>query len=98
MQEGMNLLFSSTEDIMSNVEWFILMVYMLDWNRYFTFAESILGASYPYAHKFDKIRDVSYTVEGYLLLGTFAIKAVKHIYAQLSQTSHNSKQAKSSDK
>ena len=52
------------------MEWLVLMVYMLDWNRHFTFIETLLG-----------IREVSYAVEGYLLLATFAVKAAKTLYA-----------------
>ena len=66
---------------MSNVEWLVLMVYMLGWNKHFTFMESLLGISYVYTYKNDQIRDVSYAVEGYLLLATFAIKAVKTLYS-----------------
>lgn len=65
---------------MSSVEWLILMVYMLGWNKHFTFIESLLGITYVYTYKNDQIRDVSYAVEGYLLLATFLVKAVKGLY------------------
>ena len=63
------------------MEWQVLMVYMLDWNRHFTFIETLLGISYAYTYKNDQIRDVSYAVEGYLLLATFVIKAAKTLYS-----------------
>ena len=47
---------------MSNVEWLVLMVYMLDWNKYFTFIETILGIRYAYTYKNDQIREVSYAI------------------------------------
>ena len=47
---------------MSNMEWFILMVYMLDWNKHFTFIETLLGIQYVYTYKNDQIRDVSYAL------------------------------------
>lgn len=47
---------------MSNVEWLILMVYMLDWNKHFTFIETLLGIRYVYTYKNDQIRDVSYAI------------------------------------
>jgi hypothetical protein len=65
---------------MSNVEWLILMVYMLDWNKHFTFIETLLGIRYVYTYKNDQIREVSYAIEGYLLLATFIVKAVKTLY------------------
>jgi hypothetical protein len=52
----------SAEDIMSNVEWLILMVYMLDWNKHFTFIETLLGIRYVYTYKNDRIREVSYVI------------------------------------
>jgi hypothetical protein len=70
---------------MSNVEWLILMVYMLDWNKHFTFIETLLGISYAYTYKNDQIRDVSYKVEGYLLLATFAVKIGKSLYALMTR-------------
>lgn len=73
------------EEIMSNVEWLILMVYMLDWNKHFTFIESLLGISYVYTYKNDQIREVSYAVEGYLLLATFAVKAAKALYSAFTR-------------
>jgi hypothetical protein len=57
------------------------MVYMLDWNKHFTFIETLLGIRYVYTYKNDTIREVSYAVEGYLLLATFAVKAAKTLYA-----------------
>jgi hypothetical protein len=66
---------------MSNVEWLILMVYMLGWNKHFTFIETLLGIDYGYTYKNDKIRDVSYAIEGYLLLTTLLTKAFKHFYS-----------------
>jgi hypothetical protein len=66
---------------MSNVEWLILMVYMLDWNKHFTFIETLLGIRYVYTYKNDQIREVSYAIEGYLLLVTFLIKAAKNLYS-----------------
>ena len=66
---------------MSNVEWLILMVYMLDWNKHFTFIETLLGIRYAYTYKNDQIREVSYVIEGYLLLATFAVKAAKTLYS-----------------
>jgi hypothetical protein len=74
----------SAEEVMSNVEWLILMVYMLDWNKHFTFIETLLGINYAYTYKNDQIRDVSYKVEGYLLLTTFAVKIAKSLYALLT--------------
>ncbi len=71
--------------MMSNVEWLILMVYMLDWNKHFTFIESLLGITYAYTYKNDQIRDVSYKVEGYLLLITFSVKIAKSLYAILTE-------------
>ena len=59
------------------------MVYMLDWNKHFTFIETLLGITYAYTYKNDQIRDVSYKVEGYLLLATFAVKFGKSLYALL---------------
>jgi hypothetical protein len=70
---------------MSNVEWMIMMVYMLDWNKHFTFLETMLGISYVYTYKNDQIRDVSYAIEGYLLLATFAIKAIKLLYGYFTR-------------
>lgn len=76
---------------MSNVEWFVLMVYMLGWNKHFTFIESLLGISYVYTYKNDQIRDVSYAVEGYLLLATFVVKAVKTLYSAFTANKQLSK-------
>lgn len=66
---------------MSNVEWMTLIVYLLDWNKHFTFVEALLGIPYGYTYKNDQIRDVSYAIEGYLLLVTFFVKAAKNIYS-----------------
>jgi len=52
----------NAEEIMSNVEWLILMVYMLDWNKHFTVIETLLGVRYAYTYKNDQIKDVSYAI------------------------------------
>jgi hypothetical protein len=70
----------SAEDIMSHVEWLILIVYMLDWNKHFTFIETLLGINYTHTYANDRIRDVSYAIEGYLLLTNLLTKAAKHFY------------------
>jgi hypothetical protein len=62
IKEGIGRYVKSPEDIMSNMEWFILMVYMLDWNKHFTFIETLLGIRYVYTYKNDQIRDVSYAI------------------------------------
>lgn len=81
LKENVSRYLGSAEEIMSNVEWLILMVYMLDWNKHFTFIETLLGIRYVYTYKNDRIREVSYAVEGYLLLATFLSKAAKTLYA-----------------
>jgi hypothetical protein len=65
------------EEVMSHVEWLILMVYMLGWNKPFAFVESFLGISCAYNYKNDQIREISYAIEGYMLLATFAFKGAK---------------------
>lgn len=80
LKEFVSRYLGSAEEIMSNVEWLILMVYMLDWNKHFTFIETLLGIRYVYTYKNDQIREVSYAVEGYLLLATFLFKAAKTLY------------------
>jgi hypothetical protein len=45
----------------------------------------MLGISYVYTYKNDQIRDVSYAIEGYLLLATFAIKAIKLLYGYFTR-------------
>lgn len=81
--EKVRLAVGSAEEIMSNVEWLILIVYMLGWDKHFTFIETLLGINYVYTYKNDRIRDVSYAVEGYLLLITLLFKGFKrfpHIF------------------
>lgn len=92
MREGAGRYLGSAEEIMSNVEWLILMVYMLDWNKHFTFIETLLGIRYVYTYKNDQIRDVSYAVEGYLLLATFLFKAGKNLYSLFKASQARSKE------
>lgn len=66
---------------MSNVEWMMLIVYMLEWNKHFTFIEAFLGIPYGYTHKNDQIRDVSYAIEGYMLVLTCFVKAAQSVYS-----------------
>jgi len=47
---------------MSHAEWLVLMVYMLDWNKYFTLIETILGVRYVYTYQNDTIKEVSYAI------------------------------------
>lgn len=82
---------------MSNMEWLILMVYMLDWNKHFTFIETLLGIRYVYTYKNDQIREVSYAIEGYLLLLTLIVKAAKNLYS-IFKTKTAKKQSESSNK
>ena len=92
VREGAGRYLGSAEEIMSNVEWLILMVYMLDWNKHFTFIETLLGIRYVYTYKNDQIRDVSYAVEGYLLLATFLFKAGKNLYSLFKASQARSKE------
>lgn len=62
LKEGVGKYLGTAEEIMSNVEWLILMVYMLDWNKHFTFIETLLGIRYVYTYKNDQIREVSYAI------------------------------------
>lgn len=72
--------FGDAEELIGNVELAVLMVYMLDLNKHFTFLETIFGISYAYTYKNDQIKEVSYAIEGYLLLVAFIVKAVKTIH------------------
>jgi hypothetical protein len=52
----------NAEEIMSNAEWLILMVFMLDWNKYFNLLETILGIRYAYTFKNNQTKEVSYAI------------------------------------
>lgn len=65
---------------MANVEWVVLMLFMLNWTKRFTIIEKILGISYVYTYKNDQLQDISYKVEGYLILATLVVKLAKHLY------------------
>ena len=41
----------------------------------------MLGISYVYTYKSDELKDVSYKVEGYLILVTLLVKGLRHAYA-----------------
>lgn len=59
------------------------MLFMLNWSRRYTVIESILGISYIYTYKIEGLKDVSYKIEGYLIMATLVIKVLKqthHIY------------------
>lgn len=68
------------QEILDNAEWILLMLFMLDWTKRFAIIEKILGISYVYTYKNDQLKDVSYKIEGYLLLVALTVKAVKHLY------------------
>jgi peroxin-10 len=64
---------------MSYMEWIVLMVYLLGWNKHLTILETLLGINYAYTYKNDQIHDASYAMEGYVLLATFLYKVVKQV-------------------
>lgn len=53
---------------------------MLSWSKRFSIIERLLGISYVYTYKNDQVQDISYRIEGYLILATLLIKFLKHIY------------------
>jgi hypothetical protein len=59
----------------------MLMLFMLNWNKRYTIIESLLGISYVYTYKNEGLKDISYKIEGYLILVTLIIKLLKHTYA-----------------
>lgn len=80
----------NADEIMSNAEWLILMVFMLNWNKHFNFIETVLRIRYAYTFKNNQTREVSYAIEGYLLLATFVVKIIKPIYGFLKDRKSNS--------
>lgn len=64
---------------MENVEWLMLMVFMLDLSKRFTLIEKVLRIRYVYTYKNDQLKDVSYKLEGYVLLATMAVKLARHL-------------------
>lgn len=56
------------------------MLFMLNWTKRFTIIEKILGISYVYTYKNDQLQDISYKIEGYLILTTLVVKLAKHLY------------------
>lgn len=67
------------------------MVYMLDWNKHFTFIETLLGINYVYTYKNDQIRDISYAVEGYLIAITFVVKGIKAVMEYIKNIKNSKK-------
>lgn len=67
--------------MLANAEWVVLMLFMLNWTKRFTIIERILGISYVYTYKNDQLQDISYKLEGYLILITLVVKLAKHLYA-----------------
>lgn len=53
------------------------MAYLLGWNKYFSVLETLLGIRYVYTFQNEQIKDVSYAIEGYLLLAVFVVKAIR---------------------
>ena len=56
------------------------MLFMLNWNKRFTIIESLLGIGYVYTYKSEGLKDISYRIEGYLILISLIIKFIKHSY------------------
>ncbi|MCB0370643.1 MAG: hypothetical protein KDD45_14765 [Bdellovibrionales bacterium] len=50
----------NAEEVISNVEWIVLMLFMLNWNKRYTIIESLLGIGYVYTYKSDGLKDISY--------------------------------------
>lgn len=71
----------SGDEMLANAEWVVLMLFMLNWTKRFTIIERILGISYVYTYKNDQLQDISYKLEGYLILITLVVKLAKHLYA-----------------
>ena len=70
----------SAEEIIENIEWIVLMLFMLNWNKRFSIIESILGISYVYTYKNEGLKDISYKIEGYLILITLIVKLLRQSY------------------
>jgi hypothetical protein len=77
---------------MSYIEWAVLMVYLLGWNKHLTILETLLGINYAYTYKNDQIHDASYAMEGYVLLATFLYKVVKQIVSLVQKYKHRKNQ------
>ena len=56
------------------------MLFMLKWNRFYNFSETILGIDHIYTFKNAKENKINYRIEGFMLLAIFAVKAAKAIY------------------
>lgn len=67
------------EELTANLEWLVLMLYMLDWNKHYSLIETLLGIQYAYTYKNDKPTAISYRIEGYLILATLALKLARHL-------------------
>lgn len=70
------------------------MVFMLNWTKRLTIIEKILGISYVYTYKNDQLKDISYKIEGYLILIALIVKAARHIYQIYSKGKKDRKRGK----
>jgi hypothetical protein len=57
------------------------MLFMLNWNKHFDIIQTILGIKYVYTYKNDKLKNISYRIEGFLILVTLTMKFIKHAYS-----------------
>ena len=85
----------SSGEVLANVEWLVLMVFMLDWNKQYTILETRLGIRYIYTYKNDQAQEVKYTLEGNLILISMLVKLAKTVYSFLTKPKQPSKQTSS---
>lgn len=70
----------SAEEVMSNIDWLVFTAYMLGWNKRLPFLEQLLSFAEEYTDDVEQMSDASYAVEGYLLVATISLKAIKILF------------------
>lgn len=68
------------EEVMSIINWLVFTAYMLGLNKRLPLLERFLSFAEVYNEESEQMRDASYSVEGYLLVATFILKAFKLIF------------------
>lgn len=71
------------EGILEQGSMFMMMLFMLGWNKHFNLVDTILGTKYVYTYKNADQTTVDYRIEGLMLLAVFAVKAGRLAFSLL---------------
>lgn len=70
----------SVEALLEQGKLFMMMLFMLGWNKHINLVDTILRNQYVYTYKNKSNARVDYRIEGFMLLAVFVVKIGKGVF------------------